>query len=185
MLTRCSGSVFVSGSNPNPDYVAPGPGVTYATEYRVERFYPWYYDKRRPEPKGVPTTLSYGGNYWQATLTAQDLNNDPAQYIQKTKAVVIRTGFSTHAINMSQRLVELSLSYTVNDDGSATLYVSQMPPNPALFAPGPARTSSLPVLEEVQLMPCLYSRSALHHSRWRTLRRAVGHGRQRKDRDAG
>ena len=139
----CSGSVFVSGSNPNPDYVAPGPGVTYATEYRVERFYPWYYDKRRPEPKGVPTTLSYGGNYWQANLTVQDLNNDPATYIQKTKAVVIRTGFSTHAINMSQRLVELGLSYNVHDDGTATIYVSQMPPNPATFQPGPASTSGL------------------------------------------
>ena len=145
MLTLCLGSVFVSGSNPNPDYVAPGPGVTYPTEYRVERFYPSYYEKRRPEPTGLPTTLAYGGNYWQANLTAQDLNNDPATYIQKTKAVVVRTGFSTHAINMSQRLVELGLSYNVHDDGSATLYISQMPPNPALFPPGPASTSS-PVL---------------------------------------
>ena len=143
MLTLCSGSIFVSGSNPNPDYVAAGPGVTYPTEYRVERFYPWYYEKRRPEPTNLPTTLAYGGNYWQTSLTTQDLNNDPATYIQKTKAVVIRTGFSTHAINMSQRLVELGLSYAVKDDGSATLYVSQMPPNPALFPPGPASTSSL------------------------------------------
>ncbi len=109
----------------------------------MERFYPWYYDKRRPEPKGVPTTLSYGGNYWQANLTVQDLNNDPATYIQKTKAVVIRTGFSTHAINMSQRLVELGLSYNVHDDGTATIYVSQMPPNPAVLTPGPASTSGL------------------------------------------
>jgi hypothetical protein len=164
----CSGSVFVSGSNPNPDYVAPGPGVTYATEYRVERFYPWYYEKRRPEPKGVPTTLSYGGNYWQATLTAQDLNNDPATYIQKTKAVVVRTGFSTHAINMSQRLVELGLSYTVRDDGTATINVSQMPPNPAIFPPGPASTSSLVLSSRVvanitdailAFMQCFSSRS--------------------------
>ena len=29
-------------------------------------------------------------------------------------------------------------TYTVNGDGSLTLHVSQMPPNPALFAPGPA-----------------------------------------------
>lgn len=141
-LTLCSGSVFVSGSNPNPDFVAPGPGVTYPTEYRVERFYPWYYEKHRPEPTNLPTTLTYGGNYWQTNLTTQDLNSDPATYIQKTKAIVIRTGFSTHAINMSQRLVELGLSYTVHDDGSATLYISQLPPNPALLPPGPASTCS-------------------------------------------
>ena len=29
-------------------------------------------------------------------------------------------------------------TYTVNTDGSLTLHVSQMPPNPAVFAPGPA-----------------------------------------------
>ena len=29
-------------------------------------------------------------------------------------------------------------TYTVNGDGSLTLHISQMPPNPALFAPGPA-----------------------------------------------
>ena len=29
-------------------------------------------------------------------------------------------------------------TYTVNADGSLTIHVSQMPPNPALFAPGPA-----------------------------------------------
>ena len=29
-------------------------------------------------------------------------------------------------------------TYTINGDGSLTLHISQMPPNPALFAPGPA-----------------------------------------------
>jgi hypothetical protein len=29
-------------------------------------------------------------------------------------------------------------TYTVNADGSLTLHISQMPPNPAVFAPGPA-----------------------------------------------
>lgn len=41
-------------------------------------------------------------------------------------------------MNMGQRHVELESAFTVNDDGSATLHVSQLPPNPAILAPGPA-----------------------------------------------
>lgn len=39
---------------------------------------------------------------------------------------------------MGQRHVELRTSFTSNDDGSATLHVAQLPPNPAILAPGPA-----------------------------------------------
>ena len=40
--------------------------------------------------------------------------------------------------NMGQRLVELELSYTANADGSGVLHCSNLPPNPAIFPPGPA-----------------------------------------------
>ncbi len=40
---------------------------------------------------------------------------------------------------MGQRMLELQTSYTGNSDGSATLHVSQMPANPSMFQPGPAR----------------------------------------------
>lgn len=50
----------------------------------------------------------------------------------------MRTGFSTHTMNMGMRHVQLDSSYTTNDDGSATLHVAQLPPNPAILAPGPA-----------------------------------------------
>ncbi|POV95796.1 hypothetical protein PSTT_16056 [Puccinia striiformis] len=54
------GSIQSSGSNPNADYVPPGtPGYPYYTEYKVERFYPDYYNKPRPKPTGLPTTISY------------------------------------------------------------------------------------------------------------------------------
>lgn len=66
-----------------------------------------------------------------------DLNNN-ALNINATKAVIIRTGFSTHAMNMGQRHVELRTSFTGKDDGSATLHVAQLPPNPAILVPGPA-----------------------------------------------
>lgn len=131
------GSVFVAGSNPNPDYIV-GAGVTYPWEDRSEIFFPWYYDKHRPEPQGMPANLTYGGPYFNVSLSLNDLENS-ASNIKNTNAVVIRTGYSTHAFNMGQRVLKLRTSYTVADDGSATLHVSQMPNSPNIFAPGPAQ----------------------------------------------
>ncbi|KAG8713499.1 hypothetical protein FRC08_013177 [Ceratobasidium sp. 394] len=128
------GSVFVSGSNPNADFIGPDMGYKYPTEFRVERFYPDYFNKRRPEPTGMPTKLTYGGNYFDLSMTAEDVG-DKADSI---KVVLIRTGFSTHAMNMGQRMVQLENTYTVAKDGSATVHVSQVPPNPNILTPGTA-----------------------------------------------
>ncbi|CUA72303.1 hypothetical protein RSOLAG22IIIB_00968 [Rhizoctonia solani] len=128
------GSVFVSGSNPNADFIGPNVGYKYPTEYRVERFYPDYFNERRPEPKGIPKTITYGGNYFNLTMTKDDVGT----HADKIKCVLIRTGFSTHAMNMGQRMAELESSYTVSKDGSVTLHVSQAPPNPNIMTPGPA-----------------------------------------------
>ncbi|ELU44643.1 copper radical oxidase [Rhizoctonia solani AG-1 IA] len=128
------GSVFISGSNPNADFVGPDMGYKYPTEYRVELFYPEYYNEHRPEPKGVPETLTYGGKYFNLTMTKGDVNG----HYDKMKVVIMRTGFSTHAMNMGQRMVELDSSYSAAKDGSVTMHVSQMPPNANIMTPGPA-----------------------------------------------
>ncbi|KAI0930066.1 hypothetical protein AcV5_006867 [Taiwanofungus camphoratus] len=130
------GAVLVSGSNPNADYNV-GTGVTYPTEYRVERFYPSYYNERRPQPQGLPAQLSYGGPYFNVSLSTDDLFGTAAN-VQNASVVVIRTGFSTHTMNMGQRFVQLESSYTATSNGAAVLHVSQLPPNPAILAPGPA-----------------------------------------------
>ncbi|KAG9074419.1 hypothetical protein FS749_014022, partial [Ceratobasidium sp. UAMH 11750] len=130
------GSVFVTGSNPNADYNV-GSGVKYPTEYRVERFYPSYYSQRRPEPNGLLSQLGYGGNYFNVTLSKDDLFGNVSM-IATAKVVIIRAGFSTHAMNMGQRYVELDSTYTGNPDGTGVLSVSQLPPNPSIIAPGPA-----------------------------------------------
>jgi hypothetical protein len=39
---------------------------------------------------------------------------------------------------MGQLYLELRTSYTGNSDNTGTLHVSQLPPNPAIFPPGPA-----------------------------------------------
>ncbi|PIL35941.1 hypothetical protein GSI_01601 [Ganoderma sinense ZZ0214-1] len=129
------GSVLVSGSNPHADYAVDN--VKFPTEYRVEYFYPSYYNQRRPEPKGVPSSYSYGGDYFNVSLTKDDLFGD-VNNIKNTQVIILRTGFSTHSMNMGQRMLQLQSTYTGNGDGSAILHVNQMPPNPATFPPGPA-----------------------------------------------
>ncbi|GAA5955092.1 hypothetical protein JCM21900_001609 [Sporobolomyces salmonicolor] len=131
------GSILSSGSNPNADYVPQdAPGYTYFTEYRVERFYPDYYTSPRPQPTGLPTNISYGGPYFDVNLSSSDVGK--VANLDNTRVVIIRPGFSTHAMNMGQRYVQLNSTYTANSDGSAVLHVSQMPPNPAILVPGPA-----------------------------------------------
>ena len=39
---------------------------------------------------------------------------------------------------MGQRMIQLENTYAVAKDGSVTVHCSQMPPNPHVFAPGPA-----------------------------------------------
>lgn len=129
------GSVFVSGSNPNSDINMT---TTYPTEYRIEQFYPSYYNQRRPEIQNPPSQLGYGGPYFEISLSVADLFGNKTTNIQTAKVVVLRSGFSTHTMNMGQRAVLLDHSYTISSNGTAKLYVSQLPPNPAIMPPGPA-----------------------------------------------
>jgi hypothetical protein len=116
-------SILIGGSNPNPDVTRT---EKYNTEYRVERWYPDYYDQARPSNKGLPSSLGYGG----AGFT---LNMKSAAQAQKTKVVVMRTGFSTHGWAMGQRSLELRTSVI-----GSTVHVAAMPANAAIFAPGTA-----------------------------------------------
>ncbi|WWD22747.1 hypothetical protein CI109_107240 [Kwoniella shandongensis] len=125
-------SVLISGSNPNKD-------VTFAqwsTSYEVERWYPLWYNEERPAPTSAfPQSLSYGGDFWNLTYTPSKSSSDPGN----TKITIVRTGFSTHAINFGQRYLELATTYTKNaQTGEVTIHASQMPPNSNVFQPGPA-----------------------------------------------
>lgn len=84
----------MAGSNPNSDYNV---GVPYPTEYRVEKFYPSYYNERRPQPLGLLTQLGYGGDPFDVVLTSDDLFGD-IRNVQNASVVIIRTGYSTHAM---------------------------------------------------------------------------------------
>jgi hypothetical protein len=129
------GSVFIAGSNPHADFT---PDKLYPTNYQVEIFYPLYYNSRRPQPVGIPTNISYGGPSFDIQLSQDDLNGNATTYVSQIKVVLVRTGFSTHALNFGMRNVELDYTYQINTDGSATIHVAQAPPNAAVITPGPA-----------------------------------------------
>ncbi|KAH7106856.1 DUF1929-domain-containing protein, partial [Auriculariales sp. MPI-PUGE-AT-0066] len=131
------GRVMVAGSNPGADVSLKADNIPYPTIYDAEYFYPPYWGKARPEPQGLPKTLTYGGQYFQVTLAAGAYKsaNDAAS---KTKVVLIRPGFTTHAMSMGQRYLQLNSTYQVASDGKITLSVSQVPANANIFTPGPA-----------------------------------------------
>ncbi|KAJ7697676.1 glyoxal oxidase N-terminus-domain-containing protein [Mycena rosella] len=130
-------SVFVAGSNPNLD-VNTSSAVPYPTEYRAEKFIP-----RISLPARAPHHLVFPQHspmvetrrYYHSATSYSGSSNTAAN---NTIVSVIRGGWTTHAMNMGQRFLQLNNTYSVQNDGSIVLHVSQMPPNPNLFQPGPA-----------------------------------------------
>lgn len=130
------GSVMVAGSNPNADVNTT---TTYPTTYTAEYFYPPYFSaKTRPAPQKVPTTLSYGGNPFDITVPSSSYTGNADDAAGNTTVWVIRPGFTTHAMNMGQRIMQLNNTFTVQSNGTIILHTAQLPPYPSLFQPGPA-----------------------------------------------
>ncbi|KAJ6577589.1 glyoxal oxidase N-terminus-domain-containing protein [Mycena capillaripes] len=131
-------SVLIAGSNPNLD-VNVSDSVPYPTQYIPEKFYPPYFAaSTRPAPSGVPSKLTYGGDPFDITIPASSYAGSSNDAANSTFVSVVRGGWTTHAMNMGQRYIQLNNTFTVNKDGSIVLHVSQMHPNPNLFQPGPA-----------------------------------------------
>lgn len=136
------GSVMIGGSNPHQDVSLNMPtGTTpqaFNTTYEIEKWYPPYFFKERPNPQGLPSYILYGGATWNFTMPASYMGSAANYRASNTKVMVIRPGFSTHAMNMGQRSLRLQHTYTVNDDGSVMYMVNPMPVNQNLFVQGPA-----------------------------------------------
>ncbi len=130
------GSVMIAGSNPNVDVNLT---TVYPTTYTAEYFYPPYFSaSTRPVPQNIPTTLSYGGNSFDITVPSSSYSGAGNDAATNTTVWLIRQGFTTHAMNMGQRIMQLNNTFTVQDDGTITLHTAQLPPLPTLFQPGPA-----------------------------------------------
>ncbi|KAL6298506.1 DUF1929-domain-containing protein [Sparassis latifolia] len=129
-------SVLIAGSNPNIDVNL---STIYPTTYQAEVFYPSYFSAQtRPVPQNVPNNLSYGGNPFDVMIPTTSYSGDANDAADNTTVWLIRPGWTTHAMNMGQRSLQLNNTYTVNTNGSIILHVSQLPPNANLFQPGPA-----------------------------------------------
>jgi len=135
-LLLADASVLVAGSNPNVDVNST---TIFPTEYRAEIFYPPYFQATtRPAPTGMPNTISYGGNPFDITIPASSYSGSANNAADNTTVVILRGGFTTHAMNMGQRYMQLNNTYTVQSDGTIILHCSQAHPNPNLLQPGPA-----------------------------------------------
>ena len=85
-------SVLVAGSNPNVDY---NPTAVFATEYRAERFYPPYFSASvRPQPTGIPSNLSYGGNPFDITISATSYSGSANDAASNATVVIVRPGWA-------------------------------------------------------------------------------------------
>ncbi|KAJ3766035.1 hypothetical protein FB446DRAFT_417507, partial [Lentinula raphanica] len=129
-------SVLIAGSNPNVDVNLT---TYFPTTYKAEIFYPSYFSSStRPVPTGIPSTLSYGGAYFDVSIPSSSYTGSANDAAANTTVVVVRPGWTTHAMNMGQRFLQLNTTYTVNSNGTIVMHTSQMPPNPNIFQPGPA-----------------------------------------------
>lgn len=128
-------SVLIAGSNPNIDVNL---STVFPTTYTAEIFYPPYFSAPvRPQPTGMPSTIGYGGPFFNITVPSSSYNGSANAAASNTTVVLSRGGFTTHAMNMGQRFLQLNNTYTVNSNGSYILHVSQVPPNANLLTPGP------------------------------------------------
>ncbi|KAI8064493.1 glyoxal oxidase N-terminus-domain-containing protein [Gongronella butleri] len=123
------GRVWIAGSN-NVD--PPDISAKYPTEFRVEYFSPPYLFQTatRPLVSHVPRIVTYGQSF-DILLNINDLI--AAGVAPKNVRVgLLRPGFSTHSMHMSQRYV--FLRHSLSEDAQ-TLTI-QAPPNANLFPPG-------------------------------------------------
>ncbi|KAH6906811.1 copper radical oxidase variant A [Coprinopsis sp. MPI-PUGE-AT-0042] len=110
-------------------------GLDHSRMYLHPSFYRRWLE---PERRCIPKSLSYGGDPFDITIAADQFSGSANDAAKGAIVAVIRPGFTTHAMNMGQRFLQLDHTYTVKKEGTITLHVGQMPPNTNLFQPGPA-----------------------------------------------
>ncbi|KAI8988948.1 glyoxal oxidase N-terminus-domain-containing protein [Pilobolus umbonatus] len=129
-LTLPDGRIWIAGSN-NVD--PPDINAEYPTEFRVEYFSPPYLFKTatRPRVSHIPKVVTYGQSF-DIYLNLEGLASTTSNAKSKIRVGLLRPGFSTHSMHMSQRYV--FLEHEISDD-LQTLTITA-PPHSAIFPPG-------------------------------------------------
>ncbi|KAI8388829.1 glyoxal oxidase N-terminus-domain-containing protein [Radiomyces spectabilis] len=125
-LTLPDGRVWIAGSN-NVD--PPNITAEYPTEFRVEYFSPPYLFQTRTRPllSHVPRVVTYNQTFEVLINLGEFKGQNP-----EIKVGLLRQGFSTHSMHMSQRYVYLR--HTVAADMQSIQI--EAPPKPTIFPPG-------------------------------------------------
>jgi hypothetical protein len=127
------GQVMIAGSNPNeqPVYTADAKHP-FVTELRIETFAPNYTQETNRRPRSVQVDT---GTWCSCSeMHAVRFDNTPGGL--KVQVTVIATGFVTHSVHMSQRIVELESWGFVAGKTSQTITV-RTPPNANILPNGP------------------------------------------------
>lgn len=129
-LTLPDGRIWIAGSN-NVD--PPDVNAEYPTEFRVEYFSPPYLFKTasRPLISHVPRIVTYDETF-NIILNLDGLASKDFEPLSKIRVGLLRTGFSTHSMHMSQRYV--FLNHEVSNDLQSLKITA--PPHAAIFPPG-------------------------------------------------
>ena len=127
-ITIPDGRVWIAGSNNNnPSNIT----AEYPTEFRVEYFSPPYLFKSatRPLISHVPRIVTYE-QWFEVLVNLGELGLTGSE--TEIKVALLRQGFSTHSLHMSQRYVVLR--HKVADDLQSISI--EAPPTPNIFPPG-------------------------------------------------
>ncbi|WCJ42518.1 glyoxal oxidase-related protein [Euphorbia peplus] len=127
------GKILVGGSNTNNGYIYD---AMYPTELRIEKYSPPYLNaavaNRRPVISKVPIKFAYG----QALQVRIKLAN--AQVTQRDlKVTMYAPAFTTHGVNMNQRLIDLGLAKVQANPGTGLHIINfKAPPTPIIAPAG-------------------------------------------------
>lgn len=146
------GFFLIAGSNPNPNTTAPGPGVTFPTEFMVEHLNPPSLAEGVERPAFVagsmPEKLSFGNNVTVNVTISEglDTSNIKRKYISLSiyflslntclvfAVALMDLGFSSHAFHSSARLVFMNAQ--LSSDKTQLTFTT--PPSGRVYPPGPA-----------------------------------------------
>ncbi|KAI0705752.1 glyoxal oxidase N-terminus-domain-containing protein [Cerioporus squamosus] len=124
------GNFLVAGSNPNPNFTAPAPGVKFPSELRVQTLDPPFMFVERPKILNTPEKLGFGKRVTVPVSIPSSLSRPGA----KVQVSLMDLGFSSHAFHSGARLVFMDA--TLSRDGKSLTFTT--PPSGRVYPPGPA-----------------------------------------------